>query len=351
MPKTISSRGKGRRRADALAQLLLLLAPACSFAATAAPSAGQLLDAALRPSATAYRGKMIVARWYGRRSRAEEVEVSYSPPNKYRWEFLAPDGRPDRVVIGDGKNEWIQLPHERRLLRGSAIKSAPKRISPEAELALLFKNYDAALKGEKRVAGRPTWLLELTPKAPRKNHELIWIDQRTGVVLETKKFLPERPFASLSRFADFEPSKSLPDSLFQPETGPDVVVDDHGLDPGFLSLAELNAVSGKSLRFPGELPEGFVFENADLLTVGGTTVRCARYTDGLTVLSLYQTDRPVRLSGTEPVQDASPADLPGSLRFSSAGKVLTWKSREGRYFTLIGDVSQELLRTASERLK
>ncbi len=61
------------------------------------------------------------------------------------------------------------------------------------------------------------------------------------------------------------------------------------------AVEALNKATGDHSSLPLRLPGGFVFESADVFPVGKSKVRHARYTDGLTVISLFLTDRPVRL--------------------------------------------------------
>src|SRR5205823_2561510 len=122
--------------------------------------------------------------------------------------------------------------------------------------------------------------------------------------------------AALSRFTRFEPQKALSRDLFQltSDSGPNV--DIHGLDPDFLSMEQLDHAMGKRSDFPAELMGGFVFESADFFDVGKEVVRHVRYTDGLTVVSLFQTDRPVRLNGTGAAEPSLSGWPPSSLHLS-----------------------------------
>jgi hypothetical protein len=151
--------------------------------------------------------------------------------------------------------------------------------------------------------------------------------------------LPKHQFATQSRFTRFELKESLPDELFTLKAASAAASND--ITPDFLSIDELEKATGRETDLPDQLPGGFDFESADFFEVGKDMVRHLRYTDGLAVLSIFLTDRPVRLpaGGNAGAIRLSP---PGSLRLSSAGKVFSW--RRGRhYYTLMSDVSRELL--------
>lgn len=327
----------------------VLILGALVHGAPAAPTPESLLDSALNPPDIYYQGRMMVTHWVGKQTNAEEVEVYHAPDNKTRREFLAPDGRVMRIVVSDGDNEQVQWVKSRKVLKGDAVKSYEKLMSPEKERDLLLKNYRLSATGQEKVAGRGAWILELSPLIAGKPHQRLWIDQETGVVLENKRFLPKNSFASMARFNRFEPREPLDAGLFRLELDSAVAVTGKGLEPDFMSIEDLNAATGKESRFPETLPEGFVFESADFFNVGKLTIRHVRYTDGLAVLSLFQTDRPVRLPKKGSALSADSAGS-GSLRLSSAGHVLPWK-RGKQYFTLMGDTSHELLRTISAGLR
>jgi outer membrane lipoprotein-sorting protein len=334
---------------------LILLACLCAAgspvlaAAPAAPDPTSLLDAALQPPGVSYEGRIMVTHWYGKQTRAEEMNIYYSPPDRYRREFLAPDGGVARVMISDGEREEVHLLKQKKVLGGDAVRSSEKQMPEAKERELLLKNYRASVLRSDKVAGRPAWVLELKPVAQGKPWQRLWLDQETSVVLENKRFLPKRSFVELSRFDRFEPRPKLDDALFQLQLGT-AAIPGQGLEPDFLSLDELKKATGKSADFPTELPGGFLFESADYFTVGKETILHARYTDGLAVLSLFETDKPVRLPKTGLGRMAGPDKGAGALRLSSAGKVLMWKGGR-RHYTLMGDVSRDLLEAISARLK
>ncbi len=310
------------------------------------PDPQALLDSSLMEPQVSYQGEMHVTHWYGDRVRAEVVKVFFLPPGRYRREAVLPDGRVGHVSVSDGETEEFRLAKTGKVLQGSAIKSSPKLMAQEQEKELLLRNYKVVLVGGEHVAGRKAWVVELKPSLNDRPRQRLTIDEETRVILENKRFRPGGLLAASSVFVRFEPGVHLPEGLFNvsPDTASGTF--SHGFDPNFLSLEELDHVKGQSF-FPRELPGGFVFESGDFLDVSGRTVKHVRYTDGLAVLSLFQTDRPVRLPAS--LSAAGHSEM-GALRLSSAGKVLHWKS--GRvHYTLIGDVSKELLEKAAVSLK
>ena len=305
------------------------------------PAPEALLEAALTAPAVSYQGRVTVTQWYGKQTRAEELRVYFLPPDNFRREFLSPDGAVTRVSVSDGDVESVRLVRAGKTVVGDAVRSYEKVMSPQVEREALLSNYEITSSTGEKVAGRDTWRLTLKPRLDGKPWQTMWLDRETKAVLRSRRFLPKRPFASKAEFASFEPRAKLDPALFEVEASSAGAIAGPGLTPDFLTLAQLNAATGESANLPAQLPGGFVFESADVFPVGKSKVRHARYTDGLTVVSLFLTDRRVRLPKGGVI---APGDthLPGMLHASRAGKLIQWGGG-ARYFTLMGDVSRELV--------
>ena len=324
---------------SSLLTAVLILGAGRAFAAEA-PPAQTLLDAVLAAPAVPYQGRVMVTQWFGKQAHAEDMRVFVSPPDKIRREFMSPDGSVSRISISDGDVEVVRLVRAGKTLRGDAVRSYEKVLSPEAERSALISNYELSSSSAEKVAGRPTWRLMMKPRSEGKPWQTLWIDPETKVVLRSKRFMPKRAFATQAQFSSFEPGKALDPALFVIEESSGVI-ESRGLAPDFLTLEQLNKATGDVANLPAALPGGFIFESADVFPVNNRQIRHARYTDGLTVISIFLTDRPVKLpkSGSLRVSDIH---LPGPLRASSAGKVTRWGSGK-RHYLLMGDVSRELV--------
>lgn len=334
----ISSKG----RAAAFAGLLPLLFPSC--AAAAIPAAEELLQSALTSPAIPYQGKVMVTQWYGKQTRAEELRVHFAPPDNVRREFLTPDGAVSRVSISDGEREAVT--RGGRTVVGDAVRSYEKVMPLERERELLLTNYELSVATAEKVAGRPTWLLTLKPKIDGKAWQTMALDQETRIVLRVKRYRPRRFSARQASFTSFEPNKPQDEAMFRIQAATASAA--ASLAPDFMTLEQLAKETGRTSRLPQTLPAGFVFESADALKAGGSRVAHARYTDGLTVLSVFETGRPVRLPKSG-LAAAGPG-IPGSLSVSREGRVLNLKAGD-RYYVLMGDLSHELLADVARALK
>jgi outer membrane lipoprotein-sorting protein len=325
------------------------LAAAASASAAQAPEPAALLDAVLAPPAISYQGRVMVTQWYGKQTRAEEMRVFFLPPDNVRREFLSPDGSVTRVSVSDGDVESVRLIRAGKTVVGDAVRSYEKVLPPELEREALMSNYELLSSTGEKVAGRATWRLAMKPKLEGKPWQTLWLDQDTKVVLRSKRFLPKRPFASKAEFASFEPRAKLDPALFVVEGATADAISAPGLTPDFLTLDQLNAATGEAANLPAKLPGGFIFESADAFPIGKSKVRHARYTDGLTVISIFLTDRKVRLPKGGVISPGA-THLPGLLHASRAGKLIQWGAG-ARHFTLMGDVSRELVADIVKNLR
>lgn len=330
------------------ATLSLAALAACAIVApaAAAPAPEELLGAALASPSIPYQGKVMVTQWYGKQTRAEEMRVHFAPPDSMRREFLTPDGAVSRVSVSDGETESVEKGG--KVVLGDAVRSYEKVMPADRERALLVANYELLVSTADKVAGRAVWSLTLKPRANGKAWQTMAIDQETKVILRVKRFLPKRPFASQASFTVFEPHKAQDAALFALPTSTATPRAARDLAPDFMTLDQLAKELGRPSRLPTELPGGFVFESADAFKIGKSQVAHARYTDGLTVLSVFETERPVRLPKSGVIGGEAP--LPGGLRASRAGKVLHWRAGD-RHYTLMADLTRELLAEIARAIK
>lgn len=300
-----------------------------------------LLEMAISPEKS-YSGRIGLTQWRGKQAHSEDVQIYFSPTHGYRREYLTPTGTVDRILLANGDEERLHLIQQRLVLTGNPITLDSRLAHKRMALELLFKNYSVEKKADDRVLGRTAWALDITPKEAGKPHQRYWIDQETKVILESERFLPEGGLASRARFTRFEAAPNLPSTLFDLAISTRVTVVQHELDPDYLSLADLHAKTGMATHYPDRLPGGFQFDSADTFELEKTTVLCARYTDGLTAVSLFQTARPVK-PGTRASSPETRDSLLDSMGTAQANHVYQWRTGD-RYFTLVGDVSTDLMR-------
>jgi outer membrane lipoprotein-sorting protein len=323
------------------------LAPALLHAAAdkaAAVDPVRLVNVAFDNPALPYEGRLMVTSWSGKETTAQEVNVFFLPPNRYRFEFLSPDGRVQRVVVTDGHQELIRPVRDGQEAEGIVVRGAPKLLSREEQRRLLFDNYRVSVDGTENVLGRTAYVVQLTPLADGKPNQRLTIDKETGIILEMKKDGDETSNnASVSRFVRFSPNVAAPESQFVISAALQKGDDPAAFTPRMTTIKELEQMAGGPLPIPQHLPGGFALESADFFKVRGESVQHWRYSDGLVPLSLFETKMPVRIP-KEGVSAAGAASVaaPAYVGDSNAGAVRYWQSGP-RHYTLIGDVSPDLL--------
>lgn len=321
---------------------VFLLLGAGRAGVAAVPPAEQILRRALAAGATqTYSGTMVLFTWATGAGDATVVRVRHRAPGQSRLEYLSAEHEPYLVTVDDGVHHWHYHPEDRVAVVERSTALAAEAV-PQS-LALLRRNYTLRTGGRGTIAGRTTEIVELVPRGCAHPVQRLWVDERTGVILRTEQYRLDGSLAALTVFTAFEPAADLPEGLFQLALPKGVRVTTR-LDSA-APLKTLSEESGFAVRLPAGLPPGFVFAGA---AVGRPepekeTVVHLRFTDGLTVISLFeQAARPFtryRLEGAKAVALKSGR---GWLREECGGYVLNWTDG-GINFTLVGEVPAEVL--------
>jgi hypothetical protein len=246
------------------------------------------------------------------------------------------------LVVSDGTDEYVRVVSKGKTLKGAAVRSQEKNISAEEERLLLIRNYKCSLSQPESVAKRKAWVLILSPVVPGKPEQRCWVDQSVGALLKVTRAFPDEQYEMSSSFIDFDPTWVPQKKDFQwVDDGGGVK--EHELYPDFLTMEELNKLTGNKWSPAKELPAGFVFESADYYGARKSPVLHWRYTDGLAVVSLFRTDGPVGSGKGSGGESLAQDRLPGSLRLTGTMHSYTWK-KGTHHYTLVSDLSRPLLK-------
>ncbi len=202
----------------------------------------------------------------------------------------------------------------RRMFENKLADDVRRRLGPDAlkvriESARVLADLAPDVPRD-RVADRAVWSVELTPLTEGKPRERWWVDDDAGVVLALRRYGPDPGDASMVRFVRFEAAPGLNPRLFE--------VAAESETPAADAPAGVDA--------PRALPCGFVLKRDRRFQTQGVTVTQWTYTDGLTVVSFFRTEKPVRLAVPR-------------------GRMAVVQEHRGpAYFTVISDGSEALLR-------
>lgn len=328
-----------------LAFALLLCAPAAARKAALPPAETLLRRAAAAPSA--HEGVLLVET-FGPKPAARRVRVAFSPPAKWRREVLDSAGATVLLAVSNGKEDWLYDASRRRAWSGEAADPDYKQLGREDETDLMAENYEASVSTGEPVAGRATWKLELRSRADGRLERRLWLDRRAALVLRGQAF-QDGAVVSDARFESVVFARPKAAAFrFSPPEGVAVA---RRAEAGFLAEGQAQAEAGLEPRSPRWLPPGYVFESADVLERGGKRILHARFSDGVSVLSLFQSPKGVRPSfGTRRARPVRVAGAPAELAEAPEGRVLAWESGRSS-FVLVGRLSVEALTRAAESVR
>lgn len=314
------------------------------------PDPVQLLQNVSANPLVSYKGRMVSIVRNGKQSRVSDAEIYFQPPSRFRREFFSIQEELEKVVASDGEKEWIYFPSKKSAWEGSASRQKSKNIASADEWRLMGENYLIQLKGSSRVAGREAWVVGIVPKVKGKPVRTLWIDKSQPVILQSKQYNPDGSLAVRAHFTDIQYQPRLSADLFQLEFPSTTVIKKHGLEPDFLSLEEMKKSGMRMPKIPERLPEGFVFESGNALKVSGKEITHLRFTDGSVIISLFESAVPVISNDAAFAWEPQDSAHLGAMGFSTAGKVIRWKSGR-RYFVLVGNLETEMLQQIAKSLK
>lgn len=326
---------------------MLILAAALGLGLGAAgapkppPAAGglALLDVAAQPPRVAFSGKKLVVTWFGKQSRASEVRVYFKPPDLWRHEVLSPSGKVLRVSIEKGQKEWVWREDKTEIVEHDVPDN--EGLDADALRRLLVQNHLVEARGVQDILRRRAAGLEILPKLKAGSKLELWVEPETGIVLRRRQSDLYGTWVHESRFVSLEESDDLPDSMFDPasETSRRIVRPPARRE--ISSKAELEQAGFGGTPWLAALPFGFTLQSVAMVPVKGGVVAHFRYTNGLSLVSLF-----VSKTKISPSSIGAPAASPGSdSDYSGAswvGNVVGW--REGKlHYVLIGEMNPKSL--------
>ena len=278
-----------------------------------------------------------------------QMSVRFSPPGFYRRELLGPSGQVEKLVVDDGRTEWIDDPASRKVWQGASVDPFFKRFGPDEEFDHLQENYEISLSSGEPVAGRACWTVELRAHGSGALTRRLWIDESKFLILKSETFRPDgsmKESAVLTRLR-LGIKQDAAQFHFSPPSGSVVL---QRAAPDYLALDEAKA-AGLEPRAPAWLPSGYVFESLDVMAKGKSRIVHCRFSDGLSVVSLFEGSARMRLNfGGRRKKRVKLSAGRATLAETAEGNVLSWTSM-GRRFILVGDVSAPTLEKMAESVK
>ncbi|HYM71234.1 MAG TPA: sigma-E factor regulatory protein RseB domain-containing protein [bacterium] len=308
-------------------------------------SADRVLQLALgAPRLIDYEGTKIIT--VLRNGHVETVTAAefHKRPNMTRLEYLSPEDVAGRLIVDDGVTGWHYEPRLNMAFDGPTMDGGLLH----GDLSLLHRNYRVTGLGIEEVIGRQAYVVLLEPNGPGVSREL-WVDQATGTVLRTEERDPSRGVVLTTYFSRISFSLNLPAAYFRFRLPAGARVFQMITKSGESASPEtLARQAGFGVLVPPVLPEGYTFSGGAISRFGSLTSVYLRYSDGETLLSLFEA--PAGSIGAPAFgQQVRVGGQPG--RFVDLGyfRVLIWEQR-GLHLTAVGTVPTDTLMAIAGQL-
>lgn len=343
---------QGRRWGLALRVVVSTVIPALMVATAAAqtaapvPSAEAILRTMLAaPALIDYEGTKVISTVRGTRAETVTILEAYKRLGRLRLEFLSPESVSGRLIVDDGQSAWQYEPSMHLAVRGPSFVQGAARPERAAEIV---RSYRPEVLGREVVIGRETAVLGLAAGAAGSSRRL-WIDEATGVVLRTEERDAQGEIVYVSYFSRISYSLNLPPALFRFRQPAGAKVLDFFISGRQVATSEaLRAHVGGRLPLPPRLLDRFAFREGRVAEHGAFTAATATYTDGVSVVTVFQTptSRMAFPNVGQAVQTAA-----GAARFIDVGyfRVLVWQA-EGLNQAVVGNVPRAVLIAIAESL-
>ena len=341
-----------------------------------------LLDA---ENTVSFVGKRLVVDWeFPPHSITMEELIIKKAPDKVIIEILVPWELRGKKIIRNAGRIWFENFEKDEFLPPPPPPEFSGRKTFFQDISLLRRNYNVTIsmgnnhepeallnksniakpKACVLIAGRKTYQIEIIPKYPGRPAKKLWLDAQKNVVLRMEDYSSDGRLISLLVYTEINFQPQIDEKLFAvPPSERNHRVREHKDE--ILSLAEAQKRSHFPIRVPQNLPVGFVFKGAHIKKMDGIQHVHLRYTDGLTTLSLFESeaddvnlwDKPPPKVEHRQVEEIFIGKVnckivspPGRVR------ILHWTTNPvpehdvGLSFTLIGEISKSEMIAVAESL-
>jgi len=257
-----------------------------------------------------------------------EALIIRKAPDKQRIEFLMPEEAKGTGMIINGRDRWpIQRNRDREKGTGPDRRFPPRPPLPPPDsmmekfstqnIKFLLKNYDIRILNGGSVAGRDTYLLELESKISPRPSRKIWMDKENGVILKMERYDTEKKLRGFFVFSEIDFKPKIDDSELQGRPGvfdrfrprPEGEREDlWNYEQGKLDHEKIIKEVKMNIVFPEKLPAGFILQSIREMKFRDQKTVHLSYTDGLAMLSVFQSQIGEKKPFEKPPDDRRPDD-------------------------------------------
>lgn len=298
----------------------------------------------IRAVESSYRGRKMVIDFSRLTSQVTKLNIVYQLGGRERRDYLASRS----VVVVDGDYFYQYQPDKKLVVKKKLPSEGGYEKLRQENLKQTLVSYELESTPSELIAGRKSHLYEFRPRHPGSRPlRKIWVDVETGLILRMEIYSPDNRLFWLSVFEelDYQPSVSPASFTMPTPSGVRVVESTEG---ECLPEEEAEATAGFALALPRYLPFGFVRKCIRARRSSGHGEVQVVYSDGLSLLSLFESSRPGSPGGGAPAgaREVSVGKHEGSLQRAGLVSALSWNASQA-HMTILGEVShEELLRIA-----
>ncbi|MFA0749960.1 MAG: hypothetical protein SLRJCFUN_000363, partial [Candidatus Fervidibacter sp.] len=270
-----------------------------------------------------------------------------------------PEGARQIITITTPEGMWVFLPFAKRAIRQAGMNFPSWRDLwgfRSDKLDLAQRNYDLRFVGRDKVADLPCLVVELVPKFKENPKRRLWIHPPTRLPLRLERYDPDGKLRVRISFTEVQIDRPLPLLIFDTNPPPDWQQVEVSVQRQSIHVSEAPQVLGFALLLPTWVPPGYVLDGIFALQDRRFKVAHIVYTDGISVISLFEhpapkepyEPRPFRPEMRERRPPRSDMGLPPPLRMFPQ----QWLRRDiaGIRIVLVGETSKEWLERIADSL-
>lgn len=286
---------------------------------------------------TLYAGKPMLLRWDIYHWQPEKTFIQFRLPDTLRQSAMLIDGRDIRFRGHEHTARVLKHGDARRLLQEGQLLT---------EIELLKQNYQLAVRDSGLVLDRPARVLDVKPLHPGRPALQVTFDAETGLTLAVQRTAATAgdSLARTTRFVELRygsPDSAGIDLRFPQEVRPER---QGTSEESHSDLAALLTRYRETVLIPEQVPAGFAMRRIRLLQKDERTFVHFLYSDGLTVISLFQ-----RANGDSKYQKQDEKD-DGRRRSRSRSLSLIRGSKHGINYSVVGEIAPAELRNMAASL-
>jgi outer membrane lipoprotein-sorting protein len=302
-------------------------------------------------------------------NQAFEIYVTRKAPDKRRIEIISPSELYGTgFIINGNENMPIRPGNNPRFLPPPPFLQPDQMEDAQIHnIQILLKNYKVRALDGGSVAGRSTYLIEIDPKNINRPSSKIWIDKEKSITLKTEQYNAKKMLQRVVAYSTINFEPVINNTIFQmPRKFWDIRRPFRQSDREEIwnyaqGKPDLDKIRDKihfEITLPDRVSGGFALHSINIVKIGREPNIHLKYTDGLTILSVFQSpsnemgkrrNEPPPPPPSKQQPPPSPKDRNEKISINgvkcevlsrSPVLIFRWQNK-GIYFTIIGELQKK----------